>query len=127
MHDQVIPGDVLVNYRGGVFWTDDPQREQIRLDAGEVFLTGPIFGAKIFAPKSDAAELENEVLRTAGLSKDSFKPFVRLAGGTRRSILARPGGLSFFVDKDTVELTFFLSPGTYATVMLRELVDDLYQ
>ena len=124
--DRIILGDVLTKNRGGLFCCDDVARDQARLATGEVDITGPIFGTKTFRPMHESALFEDSIIESAGMDSNTFKPFARIASGTRRRLLVKPEGLGFEISKDTVELSFFLPSGSYATVMLRELVDVLH-
>lgn len=79
---------------------------------------GPIWGYKLSDPTPD----ELEVLREAGLTPESFRPF--RAPGTRRMARLRLPELS--LEDRTVR--FVLPPGAYATVLLEhffELPKDL--
>jgi tRNA pseudouridine13 synthase len=47
----VLRGDIMrKRATGGLFQSDDPALDQARFDAGELELTGPIFGSKMMAP-----------------------------------------------------------------------------
>src|SRR5262249_11491352 len=60
---RVLPGDVMAKWPvGGLFVAEDLAREQARFEAREIVPTGPIFGKKTFATKSEAAEREAAVL-----------------------------------------------------------------
>jgi tRNA pseudouridine13 synthase len=122
--DRVLPGDVMQKVAtGGLFRASDIAAEQARLDAGETRVTGPIFGHKLMEAEAEAGALEASVLADAGLDPSSFRPFAKLAEGTRRALLVRPEGLSVAPHDAGVELRFFLPRGSYASVLLREFVD----
>lgn len=131
---RVLTGDILQKRAsGGMFECEDPGVDQARLDAGELVITGPMFGSKTRAPRpgTASAELEAEILAEAGLTRAKLAKLGRSAPGTRRRLLIWPEQLQFAVAPAVeaeeralgagVELRFCLPPGSYATVLLREL------
>lgn len=121
----VVPGDLMQVAPGGGFFTvQDVAREQARLEAGEILLTGPMFGRKMRSPLDDAAQREARVLRSAGLSAESFAGHGKILDGTRRPLLLRPEGLAVAPHPHGVAFAFELPAGAYATVVLRELLGE---
>ena len=121
----VLPGDLMqVAPAGGFFTVEDVTREQPRLDAGEVLLTGPMFGRKMRQPVGEAAERESRVLASAGLDAESFRGQGKLLDGTRRPLLIRLDELRVEEHPAGVQLSFELPAGAYATVVLREIMGD---
>src|SRR5262249_3478743 len=106
----------------GLFVVTDVEREQARFDAGETVSTGPIFGRKTFAAAADAAQREAQILADARLSSSSFLGFGKLLQGTRRHNLVFSGELQAAVESDGVRLSFTLPAGSYATVLLGEIM-----
>ncbi|MDX2009246.1 MAG: tRNA pseudouridine(13) synthase TruD [Myxococcaceae bacterium] len=125
---QVLKGDVLQKHEsGGSFWCDDVAIDQPRADAFEVSPTGPMFGPEMRAPRDDAQVLETEVLSADGVTLDTFKAGGDETKGTRRFLRVRLGEPEFEANGEVVRLKFSLPAGSYATVVLRELlkpVDD---
>jgi tRNA pseudouridine13 synthase len=120
---RVLSGDVMAKWpMGGLFLAEDVQREQERFEARETVTTGPIFGKKTFPARGEAAQREAAILNEAGLTKDSFTSFGKLVQGTRRHNLVYPGELTHAVEPDGIRLTFTLPAGSYATVLLREVM-----
>lgn len=120
----VLVGDILQKRdRGGMFECEDAAVDQARLDAGELVLTGPMFGSKMRAPKSgtDAAALEAEVLAAVGLTPSKLAKLGRNAPGTRRQLAIWPADASAIPVEGALQLQFCLPAGSYATVLLREL------
>lgn len=128
---QVLPGDMLQRREsGGMFRVEDASVEQLRMDRGELVVSGPIFGAKMRGPQegSPAALLEQEVLRRAGLDPEVF---ARAGGkrlpGTRRPVQVPVMDFSASeaaaVDglPEGVQLRFSLPAGSYATRLITEL------
>jgi tRNA pseudouridine13 synthase len=121
----VLAGDVMAKRPfGGLFVATDLDREQARFDARETVHTGPIFGRKMFAAASGAAARETACLEAAGLTKDSFFGFGKLLQGTRRHNVVYLEDLTVEESAEGIRLTFSLPAGSYATVLLRELMKD---
>jgi tRNA pseudouridine13 synthase len=120
---RVLPGDVMSKWPfGGLFVAEDVEREQARFDARETVHTGPIVGRKTFAAAGEAAAREAAVLQAAGLDVSAFHKFGKLLQGTRRHNLVYLDDLVAAVEPEGVRLTFPLPAGSYATVLLRELM-----
>jgi tRNA pseudouridine13 synthase len=120
---RVMRGDVMAKVPfGGLFVAEDVVREQERFDAGETLPAGPIFGRKTFAAAGEAAEREMETLRAFNLSAASFSGFGKLMQGTRRHNLVALTNLSAAMEAGGVRFSFTLPAGSYATVLLRELM-----
>jgi tRNA pseudouridine13 synthase len=119
----VLAGDVLAKYpAGGMFVCTDPSADQNRFDSREIVHAGPMFGRKTFPSAGTAAEREGEVLRAWGLGAEAFRGFGKLLQGTRRHNLVYPDGLTAAWEPDGLRLTMTLPAGTYATVLLREVM-----
>jgi tRNA pseudouridine13 synthase len=125
-----LAGDILQKRgSGGMFECEDPAADQARLDAGELVITGPMFGSKMRAPThgTPAHELEQELLASVGLSCAKLEKLGRSAPGTRRRLLVWPEQLELARAPAEaglgagLALRFSLPPGSYATVLLREL------
>jgi tRNA pseudouridine13 synthase len=119
----VLAGDVMARWPfGGLFVAEDLVREQQRFDARETVGTGPMFGRKTFAPAAVAAERENAVLAAAGLTAANFDSFGKLVQGTRRRNLVYLDDLTAVWEPDGLRLSFSLPTGSYATVLLGEVM-----
>lgn len=119
----VLVGDVMAKWpAGGMFTAEDVPAEQARFDRRELVTAGPMFGRKTFPAKGPAAEREVVVLEAAGLSKGSFDGFGKLVMGTRRHNLVYVDDLSATREPAGLRLTFTLPAGSYATVLLREVM-----
>jgi tRNA pseudouridine13 synthase len=126
---RVLAGDVMSKWpMGGLFVAEDVAREQHRFEARETVTTGPIFGRKTFPAKGEAADRENAVLQEAELTTAAFLPFGKLLQGTRRHNLVYLDDLAFAHEPEGVRLTFTLPAGSYATILLREVMktDDVH-
>ena len=81
-----------------------------------------MFGRKTFAAAGEAAQREETTLADAGLPRAAFQGFGKLLQGTRRHNLVYLDELDATVIPEGVRLTFVLPAGSYATVLLRELM-----
>jgi tRNA pseudouridine13 synthase len=120
---KVLPGDVMSKWPfGGLFVAAEFPREQERFDARETVTTGPIFGRKTFPAAAEAAGREAGVLAEFGLTTAAFAPFGKLVQGTRRHNLVYVEDLAATADGEGLWLSFTLPAGSYATVLLREVM-----
>jgi tRNA pseudouridine13 synthase len=119
----VLAGDVMAKWpAGGMFTAEDVPAEQARFDRREIVTAGPMFGRKTFPAKAAAAAREEAILTAAGLSRDSFAGFGKLVLGTRRHNLVYIDDLSASWETNGLRLSFTLPAGSYATVLLREVM-----
>jgi len=125
LYATVLVGDVLHKVGGGMFTSEDAAVDTARLRAGEVVLTGPMFGDSMRASPdgTPAAEREAAILSAAGLARDSFSTVRAIAEGTRRDAtiaVADPSVTA--IDNGGIEVAFSLPGGAYATAVMRELM-----
>ncbi|MFQ5733436.1 MAG: tRNA pseudouridine(13) synthase TruD [Planctomycetaceae bacterium] len=119
--ETVLPGDVMqVCESGGPFVCGDGPTDQRRLEAGEIAITGPLFGPKMRSPEGEPLRREQRVLDSCGIPADAFHRFRKLASGTRRPYFVRPESIDVAGEDGGLRFDFALPPGTYATVLLRE-------
>jgi tRNA pseudouridine13 synthase len=119
----VLTGDVMAKWPvGGMFVAKDVPAEQARFDAKEIVTAGPMFGKKTYPAEGVAAEREADVLRDNGLSLGSFGGFGKLVMGTRRHNLVYLDDLASAWEPDGLRLSFTLPAGSYATVLLAEVM-----
>jgi tRNA pseudouridine13 synthase len=124
---RVVTGEVLQRAAtGGLFLcaAEELVLNQVRLESRQIVPTGPIFGHKMFAPApgSAAAAREQHILDDEGLALTDFAAFGKLAEGTRRPLLVRVEGASARQEEDRLLVSFALPSGSYATVLLDELM-----
>src|SRR5262249_55698288 len=122
LYAQVLAGDVLHKRGGGMFECTQPEVDQPRLVAGEVALTGPMFGASMRAATGVAGEREQAILADSGLSIEQFATVRAIAEGTRRDASIEVGAPSVQAIAVGLEVSFTLPGGAYATTVMREIV-----
>jgi tRNA pseudouridine13 synthase len=120
---KVFPGDLMKKHEsGGIFTASDLDETQARVDAWEISPTGPIFGAKMRWPEGEAFAREEALLEEAGLTLAQLAKWKRIAPGTRRFVRVPIQGIMLGVSDNTVNLEFTLPAGSYATILLREIL-----
>ncbi|MEZ4727674.1 MAG: tRNA pseudouridine(13) synthase TruD [Caldilineaceae bacterium] len=120
--DQLLLGDVAKKYAtGGMFDVLDLAAEQPRYAAQEISFTAPLFGAKMWSAKEDAAALENAILAEAELPSQAWQK-ARIDGTRRLGRLLLPDLQIEQQDNDKLVFHFSLPKGAFATVVLREFM-----
>lgn len=117
---QALEGDLMMRHgRGALFPCLDPVAEQPRVDALEISPSGPVFGKKMRWPTIAAEARERQVLQASGLTPGQV---ARLGPGTRRPLRVPVPDLVVEPEADGYVVQVTLPAGTYATVVLDELV-----
>ncbi|MBA2663201.1 MAG: tRNA pseudouridine(13) synthase TruD [Bradymonadaceae bacterium] len=123
---KVVEGDVLQKADSGGIFVVEPgevEQAQARLESKEVLLTGPMFGPRMKAPQGVSAQLEADVLEAAGLKAADFERLGKLGSGTRRALHVVLEEITLEIVEDgALAFGFALPSGSYATVLLRELM-----
>ncbi|MBA2538514.1 MAG: tRNA pseudouridine(13) synthase TruD [Deltaproteobacteria bacterium] len=124
LYRSAIPGDVMHKVAGGMFDSTEPDVDGPRVAMGEIVPTGPMFGVSMRAPApgSAAAEREATILAASGLTLESFATVRAIAEGTRRDAAIAITDATVAAVEDTLEVTFALPAGAYATAVMRELM-----
>jgi tRNA pseudouridine13 synthase len=128
--DAVEKGEVAqVVASGGCFVVEDALAESSRAAAFEVSATGPLFGGRMLPPRGAPAERERQALESFGLAPESVAcapPGLRLRGARRPlRVPLREAALDHA--GDVLRACFTLPAGSFATVLIEELlgpVDD---
>lgn len=127
---RLLPGDLALLHRNGaVFAVTDAAvaaAEQPRADALEISPSGPLFGPKVPLAEGEPGKIENEVLAASGVTSADFgRPEAGSQPGVRRALRVP------FLEAPAAELCdagvdvrFALPSGSYATVVLREILGD---
>jgi len=130
-----LRGDVMKKLdTGGLFDCEDPSADGPRVERFEISPAGPMFGHKLRAAAHDAVAREERILAAEGMTLEAFARGGGEAEGTRRAARLRvevrlerlpdgpagaaPGGAA----GEGYRATFELPKGSYATVVMRELV-----
>ena len=115
LYARVLAGDVLHKKNGGMFTCEDPGVDEARLLAGELVVTGPMFGARMRRPTAGSEALARE---------DAILDFPHDAidEGTRRDASIEVGDWSVTaIAESGIEVCFTLPGGAYATTVMREV------
>ncbi|MGL4421756.1 MAG: tRNA pseudouridine(13) synthase TruD [Gemmataceae bacterium] len=124
IHRTVLLGDVLMRWpAGGLFTTTDPTTDQPRHDARELVIGGPMPGEKMFPAAGTAAERETAILQEVA-GPELLAALARQLPGTRRHTTIYCDDLNVQVTDAEAIITVTLPAGTYATVLLRELMQS---
>ena len=120
---EVSQGEVVKKHdTGGLFVVEDAAEAQARADAWKLSGTGPIFGVKMRWPEGPLLERERRLLREAELTLDHFARWKRIAPGSRRLVRVPVSEMAYSVSDRTLRLDFTLPAGSYATILLREIL-----
>ena len=121
--NQAIAGDVcMINQSNSYFKTDIiDETLQKRMKNGEIHPTACLYGKGENASSATALAIENTILEshpelTQGLIKFALEM-------DRRALRAQAENLTWqFLDANQLQLSFFLTAGSYATALLRECI-----
>lgn len=120
---RALAGDLMRKTdSGGLFLCQEPEVDQRRLERGEIAPTGPLFGWKMQRPEAEVDAAEQALLDAEGLTLDAFRRLGSIAEGTRRPFSVPVADAQGSFDGSTVELSFTLPAGSYATVLLDEVM-----
>ncbi|HEX9402112.1 MAG TPA: tRNA pseudouridine(13) synthase TruD [Anaeromyxobacter sp.] len=117
-----LRGDMMKKLdSGGLFTCDDPAVDGPRVAAFEISPAGPMFGHKLRPAAHDALAREERILAAEGIALATFARGGGEAEGTRRAARL-PAQVEIDDEGDGYRARFELPKGSYATVVLRELV-----
>ena len=123
-YDRLLDGDLAwIHASGASFTVKDLAVEQERCAAFEVSPSGPLPGPKTLWARGEAQEFEARAMAEMEISAEAFGPFRSHPGG-RRSLRLPVHDAEVAVEEDGLRLQFRLDSGSYATAVLRQLVDD---
>jgi tRNA pseudouridine13 synthase len=127
LYRAVLAGDILRKTTGGQFVCDDPVTDQARMDAGELIVTGPMFGDRMRRPTdgTPAAAREDAILAAADLPRDAFGRVKAIAEGTRRDASIAVTDIRVSNEDAALVVAFALPGGAYATAVMREVMKRL--
>ena len=117
-----LRGDVMKKLdSGGLFDCEDPAVDGPRVVAFEISPAGPMFGHRLRAAGHEALAREESLLAAEGIALPDFARGGGEAEGTRRAARLRTE-VTIEDEPDGYRARFELPKGSYATVVLRELV-----
>jgi tRNA pseudouridine13 synthase len=115
-------GDVMKKLdTGGLFDCADPATDGPRVARFEISPAGPMFGHRLRAASGEALAREERVLRAEGIALADFARGGGEAEGTRRAARL-PARIAIAEEAGGYRARFELPKGSYATVVLRELM-----
>lgn len=126
--DRLLDGDLACKHENGAcFLVENAQAEQPRCEAFEISPSGPLFGYRMSLPSGEALKVEQGAFAAAGLSPQDFRSrAIGKVRGARRPLRVRPADVELAAGVDEhgahVTVAFTLPPGSFATVLLRELM-----
>jgi tRNA pseudouridine13 synthase len=124
LYGRAQTGDVLRRAdSGGLFLCEDATVDQPRVDRLEVSPTGPVFGWKVKPlPTGEVGKQEAELLAAEGLPEGALRSGKGETEGARRPYAVPVGQLAAHTEGADVLLSFRLPKGSYATVLLEEVM-----
>ncbi len=123
--NRLLEGDVMQLAGGsGQFRADGDEALAGRLQRQEVHVTGPLCGrpSRALEPEAETATLESSVLSAHSSWIRGLQRFGLDAD--RRPLRMAVRELEWSLEGSALELSFFLPPGSYATVVARELLNS---
>ena len=119
--NQRVAGDVfMLNGKTACFWDDDSPDLNDRLKSGEIHPTAVLWGEGELLSKGQLAELESRVVDENPVFRDGLIVFK--VQQMRRSMRVIPKEMVWQLSGDELSLAFNLPSGSYATMVLRELL-----
>ena len=119
-------GDVAKKHdTGGLFTVQDEATRadaQERADAFALSPTGPLFGKKMRRAEGDAGDAEDALLSRFGLTWNDLARWGKNGLGSRRAVRVPLTDTSLEAAEDGYVVAFTLPKGSYATVVMRELM-----
>ncbi len=115
---------VLSAYQSELFNRVLVERGQARLEGDlleDEIPTGPMYGSRMNWPTGEARALEERILAEENLPPDAWRRFGNLTQGTRRKLWI-PVQAELTPAEDGFWLRFDLPAGSYATVLLEEIL-----
>ena len=123
-YGRALWGDVLRRAdSGGLFLCEDVATEQPRVDRLEVSPTGPMFGWKVKPlPTGEVGEAEGRLWAAEGLPEGALRSGKGETEGARRPYAVPVGDVQVAQEGPDLWLSFRLPRGSYATVLLDEVM-----
>lgn len=119
-----LSGDCFMLPGSNSFFAQEILDEDIitRVAQGELFISAPLVGKGNEITTAKANEFEQTV----------FTPYLDLISGLadaglrqeRRALMLRPENFSYEIEGNTLEVSFYLPSGTFATSIVREIIEE---
>jgi tRNA pseudouridine13 synthase len=122
--DVLEQGDIASIHRNGAcFMVEDLEREMERVKSFEISPSGPLFGAKMLQARGAPGRRESDLLAETGFELEELKGMfgIRLRGA-RRPLRIPLESVEMREQGTDLDFAFFLPHGSYATVVLREIM-----
>ena len=121
--DATLSGDCVMLAGSKSYFTAEQWDETLveRLSNKDIQLSAPLWGRGEPLSQGDAAKLEAEALADYAVDKEGLEQ--EGLNQERRTLLLEPQHLQYQVEEDTITIKFALPSGSYATSVLRELVE----
>lgn len=120
--DKRIPGDVfMLAGKTACFWDDGTSELDDRIKNKEIHPTALLWGEGELRTQLQAAELENRIVDENPIFKQGLCKFK--VQQMRRSLRLMPTNMQWQHKNDDLRLSFDLPSGSYATMVLRELLE----
>ncbi len=117
-----VAGDVFIlNGKTACFWDDDSADLEDRLKRGEIHPAAILWGEGELASRGQVAEQEMRVVDENPVFREGLREFK--VQQMRRSMRVIPSDMTWHLSGDELMLAFNLPAGSYATMVLREIVD----
>ncbi len=121
-YHRAIDGDVMLKAGNlAPFTSSEPDVDTPRVEAQEVFVSGPLWGSEMRRPDREALTRESRSLAEQGVSESALLSHPAFQVGARRPSRVVPLDVVVLPDDGGAKLSFTLPPGSYATVFLREI------
>ncbi|OOF66443.1 tRNA pseudouridine(13) synthase TruD [Rodentibacter sp. Ppn85] len=118
---QILPNDI-VQLNGSHSWfkadeSEDLAALQVRLDRQDILLTAPLIGEENLV----SSNIENAIVE----QHNAFSPLMKQEKikAARRPLLMRAQDFQWQFIEEGLKLSFYLPSGSYATALIRELVN----
>lgn len=121
--NDIMKGDIAKKYEtGGMFEVKDAETEQKRYNEQEISFTAPIYGSKMWNATGPSGEFEEKILSDVGLTLEDFNR-VKTKGTRRLGRLLIPD-IDVKLEENSLIVNFYLPKGSYATIVLREIMKN---
>jgi tRNA pseudouridine13 synthase len=123
-YDRLLPGDLAwLHASGALYAVESETAEAGRAARFEASPSGPLPGYDLRRPAGRPLEAEAAVLREEGVDEEAFRsPLVRTRGARRPYRVPLTGGSIEPAGASEALVRFALPPGSFATVVLDELM-----